>query len=558
MHYHLEETSVQQVQDGVFYAADVLIHVHPVVRLFLVKRFLGIVGIAISQEIPGRIYKGIHGIEFANRLLATAWAGSLSKGLGSLQWRISLAGELHIGRKLYRKILFLLRNPSALFTINHRNRAAPITLARNQPISQLVVHLSFAQSVRFQILGNLFNRFLVVHSGVLSGVNHGAFRNESFCEVIDVDFRILAVHNRNDVQVKFLRKLKVALVVRRNRHDGTGSVIHHNVIGDENRNPLSVYRVDSIASGEYAGLLLCQRSSLDFGLVLAFFLICFHCSFIFRTVGEFRYKWMFRRQNHVGYAEQRVRTSGINLKLLAEVLNLKGHLRTGGTANPVLLHQLYLFRPARHFVQILQQAIRIIGNLQIPLGQALLCNRRVATLTAAVYDLLVRQYGLTAWTPVHRIVLLVCQSLVVELNENPLHPLVIFFLTGSNLSIPVVAEAQALQLTVHFRNVAVRPNCRVNIIFNGRVFCRQSKGVPSHRMQNIVSLQSLETCNYVSDGVVPHMPHVQLAGRIWKHFQNIILFFVVILYGLERIFFFPYVLPLLFNFCEIVLFLHCP
>ena len=344
----------------------------------------------------------------------------------------------------------------------------------------------------------------------------------------------------------------------RNRHDGTGSVIHHNVVGDENRNFLSVYRVDAVASGEYAGLLLRQRSSLDFGLVLTFFLICFYCSFILRAVSEFRYKRMFRGQNHVGYAEQRVRTRGVNLKLLFEVLNLKGHFRTGGTADPVLLHQLYLFRPARHFVQVLQQTIRIIGNLQIPLRQALLCHRCVAALTAAVHYLLVRQYGLAARTPVYRIVLLVCQSLVIELDENPLHPLVILFLASGNFPVPVVAEAQALQLTVHFRNVAVRPNCRMNIILNSRVFCRQSEGVPSHRMQNIVSLQSLETCNYVSDGVVPHMSHVQLTGRIRKHFQNVILLFVVILHGLERIFFFPYVLPLLFNFCEIVLFLHCP
>src|SRR5690606_28084766 len=47
-----EETAIEQMENGVFNSADVLIHRHPLVHGFFRERFLVVLRIAIAEEIP--------------------------------------------------------------------------------------------------------------------------------------------------------------------------------------------------------------------------------------------------------------------------------------------------------------------------------------------------------------------------------------------------------------------------------------------------------------------------------------------------------------------------
>ncbi len=53
----------------------------------------------------------------------------------------------------------------------------------------------------------------------------------------------------------FFGKKKIALIMRRDRHDRAGAVVHQDIIGNPNRDFLAVDRVDCILSGKNPFLL---------------------------------------------------------------------------------------------------------------------------------------------------------------------------------------------------------------------------------------------------------------------------------------------------------------
>ena len=69
----------------------------------------------------------------------------------------------------------------------------------------------------------------------------------------------------NYVQPELLGEGEVALVVGGYSHDGPGAIVHHHVVGHVDRDQPSGYRVDRVAAGEHAGLLLLDAGPLDGG-----------------------------------------------------------------------------------------------------------------------------------------------------------------------------------------------------------------------------------------------------------------------------------------------------
>ena len=60
-----EEARVHQVQDRVLHAADVLVDGHPALQHLAVPRRLVVVGVAVAQEVPGRVDEGVHRVGLA-------------------------------------------------------------------------------------------------------------------------------------------------------------------------------------------------------------------------------------------------------------------------------------------------------------------------------------------------------------------------------------------------------------------------------------------------------------------------------------------------------------
>ena len=117
----------------------------------------------------------------------------------------------------------------------------------------------------------------------------------------------------------------------------------------------------------------------------------------------------------------------------------------------------------------------------------------------AVHHLLVSQHRGAGGAPVDGGMLFVGQAVLVKLQKQPLRPFIIFRQAGGHFTVPVVAEAHALQLAAHIVDIGERPIPRKNAVFDGRIFRRQAKGIPAHRVQHIITLHMLKASHHVAD-----------------------------------------------------------
>ena len=84
-------------------------------------------------------------------------------------------------------------------------------------------------------------------------------------------------------------------------------------------------------------------------------------------------------------------------------------------------------------------------------------------------------------------------------------------------------------------------------MLDGGVLGRHAEGVKAHGMEHIEALHGLVAGHDVTDGIVPHMPHMQIAGRIGEHLQRVVFRTRFIHLRLVDLLLFPLLLPLLLN-----------
>jgi len=253
------------------------------------------------------------------------------------------------------------------------------------------------------------------------------------------------------------------------------------------------------------------------------------------------------RQNDRVGAEDRVDPGGEDFDALRGTVHGEAHHGAGGAADPVPLHGPDAFRPPVEAVDLIQQLFGVIGDLDVPLGQLLLGDGAAVAPATAVDHLLVGQNSLADVAPVDQAVLFVHQSPLVHLQEKPLVPAVVLGQAGGGLTRPVVAEPQPFHLRLHKGDVVERPFLGVDTVFDGGIFRRQAEGVPADGVQDVESVHPLEAAKGVTDAVVADMPHVQPAGRVGKHFQNVVLGPVTAFGGAIDLVLIPACLPFLFD-----------
>ena len=261
---------------------------------------------------------------------------------------------------------------------------------------------------------------------------------------------------------------------------------------------------------------------------------------------------MLGRDNHVGRAEQGVGTGGIDGQRVA-LGGLEINLRTSRAADPVAL--LYLDTLDEiHIVQIVNQALRILGNRQHPLALGFMDNLTAAALAHAVDHFFVSQHALTGGTPVDTHFLLIGKALFEQLQENPLGPLVVIRVGRVDLARPVKRQAERLELTLKACDVLLGHFRRMDVVLDGKVLGRQAERIPSHRVQHVIALHTLFTRHNVKRSIGARMAYMQaLTGRIREFDQRIKLFLFAAVFRLEAMCLIPDVLPLLFNQFVIVL-----
>ena len=104
--------------------------------------------------------------------------------------------------------------------------------------------------------------------------------------------------------------------------------------------------------------------------------------------------------------------------------------------------------------------------------------------------------------------LCVAEITVEQLQKNPLCPFIKLWITGTYLSVPVIAKSNFIQLPFKGGNIIFSSCCRVLACFNGILFCRQTKTIKAHRMQHIKAFQSFIAAVNITGNISQRMAHM--------------------------------------------------
>ena len=145
-HHARPEARIQQVQDGVLDAADVLIHRQPVVGARIDHRRV-VVGAGDSAGNTRTNRRRYPWCRFrAARRRRTS--GQLhSKKRGVLASGLPLPSGTRSSGSTHRQILVRHRHVAAGGAVDDRDRAAPVALARDAPVAQALLHVLRAQAL---------------------------------------------------------------------------------------------------------------------------------------------------------------------------------------------------------------------------------------------------------------------------------------------------------------------------------------------------------------------------------------------------------------------------
>ena len=151
--------------------------------------------------------------------------------------------------------------------------------------------------------------------------------------------------------------------MRRNRHNGTGAVAHHDIVGDENRDFLAAHRVHCGKSlNANARLVLDKLGSLELGFVRSLLAVGEHSVHVSDAVRQLVDERMLRRNHHKGHTEERITARCIDLKFFVHILQREFYESTGRLTDPVELLLLDVLGVI-HLVEPKKQLVRILGNL---------------------------------------------------------------------------------------------------------------------------------------------------------------------------------------------------
>ncbi len=139
------ESCIYKMHTTMLCTTDILVNRKHLIDKIWVKCLLVISCIRISQHIPRGTHESIHGVHFASCFLTTARTNSFHKAFASCQRRFAIWFEIHIIREKHRKLFIRNKNFSAIITVDNRDRCSPVSLTRNQPVSQTICNLFYLQ-----------------------------------------------------------------------------------------------------------------------------------------------------------------------------------------------------------------------------------------------------------------------------------------------------------------------------------------------------------------------------------------------------------------------------
>lgn len=141
-----------------------------------------------------------------------------------------------------------------------------------------------------------------------------------------------------------------------------------------------------------------------------------------------------------------------------------------------------------------------------------------------------------------------------QLGEDPLGPFVITRVDGRDLLAPIIGEAEVFDLLLEMGDVLPREPFGVDVVLDGELLSRQAKGVPAHRMEDVIALHPLHPGDDIGRGVAFGVADVEpLARGIGEHVEDVIFGTGEIMdVAIEGVLLLPCLFPFVLNRSEIV------
>ncbi len=452
-------------------AADILVDGEPMIDRGAVRRRLR-VRRGEAGEVPGRVDEGVHRVGLALGRAAALRTIDVAPRRMVVE-RIAGPVEIDVVGKRHRQVLAPDRHHAAGRTMDHRDRAAPIALARDAPVAQAEIHLPLADGpvaarLRFKPPRDLLLCRFDRHAVEEARVDHAAVA--VIGDVGDDEGRRVLTFRTDDgrcAEPVLVDEVEVALVVRRAAEDGAGAVVHEHEVRDVDRKrPGRIERVDRLHPGVEAELLGLLDQLLRRAGVLA----------LRDEGGERRIlggrggrKRMVGRERHELRAEQRVVARREDLDLALRVrrglrVEREADEQSLGAADPFLLHEPHFVRPAVESGERVEKLLAVMRDREEPLRQLALLDLRAGAPALAVDHLLVGEHGAVDRVPVHLRGLAGDQAGVEEIEKEALLLGIILDVAGGELAAPVERQPHRLQLRAHRRDVVVGPGARMHLV----------------------------------------------------------------------------------------------
>ena len=415
------------------------------------------------------------------------------------------------------------------------------------------------------------------------------------------------INHCDDRQPELLGKLEIPRVVGGHGHDRPRAVADEHIVGHPDGNRLAIDGVNGVRAGEHARLFLGQIGAVEVALAGQLLAVGPDRGRLLRH-GEPLDKRMLRRDHHVRGAEERVGPGSVNPQhllvrlprpagnlpidqpalvfllrrtavLVEERADKEIDLRPRAAADPVPLQELDALGPVE-LVEVFFQPVGIGGNAEHPLPQRDADDRMPAALTHAADDLLVGQHGAQCRAPIHRGFELVGQAVLVAIafdgqwalvrhflgdgqlgdgpaallrfiepgieqqQEDALRPAEIARVGGGHLPLPIVGEAEHLQLAAEIGDVLFGGGAGMGAGFFGMLFGGEPEGVPAHGVHDAGALHAMVAADDVGGRVAFGVPDVQaVAAGVGEHVQHVQLAILGELRARERAVRFPKLLP---------------
>ena len=257
-----EEAGIEQVKDGVFDSTHVLLDRQPFVDGVLAEWLLAVVGICEPKEIPGGTHEGVHRVRFPLGIAPAGGTRHIHPVLLLTEWGPAFPGQINATGQFHRQLIARHRDRSAAGAVNHGDRATPVALARDQPIPKAVRDLAAGPSV-FRSRGGDggfgCGRLAAIK---VSRVDQDAGFRPGVA-ITDCRTGPLGINHLTDGEAVALGEHHVALVMGRNSHHRSGSIVGQNVISDPDRQRLAIDRVGHRGANRHATLRTVITGALD-------------------------------------------------------------------------------------------------------------------------------------------------------------------------------------------------------------------------------------------------------------------------------------------------------